>query len=128
MREVRWERMFPDELEQAFAERPLVYFAYGLCEPHGPQNTLGLDALKAHAIAVAAARAHGGIVAPPDYWHVHEVGGFARWGRRNVGEDRTWLTSLPPWQHFKNVLYQIRAGDVLGFKAMILLTGHYGPN
>ena len=36
MREVRWERMFPDELEAAFAACPVVYFAYGLCEPHGP--------------------------------------------------------------------------------------------
>ena len=59
MREVRWERMFPDELEQAFAACPVVYFAYGLCEPHGPQNAVGLDALKAHAIARAAAHAHG---------------------------------------------------------------------
>ena len=33
MREVRWERMFPDELEQAFAACPLVYFAYGLWRP-----------------------------------------------------------------------------------------------
>ena len=40
-REVRWERMFPDELEQAFAACPVVYFAYGLCEPHGPQNAVG---------------------------------------------------------------------------------------
>ena len=45
MREVRWERMFPDELEAAFTACPLVYFAYGLCEPHGPQNALGLDAI-----------------------------------------------------------------------------------
>lgn len=128
MTEVRWERMFKDQLELRFAECPVLYLAYGLCEPHGPHNALGLDGLKAHALAVAAARAHGGIVAPPDYWHIHEVGGFARWGHRNVGEERTWLTSLPPWQHFKNVLYQIRAADSLGFKAVVLLTGHYGPN
>ncbi len=50
-REVHWERMFPDELEAAFDNCPAVYFTYGLCEPHGPQNTVGLDALKAHAIA-----------------------------------------------------------------------------
>lgn len=70
-REVRWERMFPDELERAFVECPLVYFPYGLCEPHGPQCALGLDALKAHAIACRAAHEGGGIVAPPDYWHIH---------------------------------------------------------
>ena len=35
---------------------------------------------------------------------------------------------MPPWLHFKNVCYQIRAADELGFHAAILLTGHYGPN
>ena len=55
-REVRWERMFPDELEAAFAAAPVLYMPYGLCEPHGPQNALGLDALKAHAICRRAAR------------------------------------------------------------------------
>lgn len=129
MREVRWERMFPDELERAFAECPVVYFTYGLCEPHGRQNAIGLDALKAHAIACAAARAHGGIVAPADFWHIHELGGYALWGARYVGEvERKWLTCVPPWIHFKNVCYQIRTADVLEFEAAILLTGHYGPN
>ena len=129
MREVRWERMFPDELERAFAGCPVVYFAYGLCEPHGPQNAVGLDALKAHAVACAAARAHGGIVAPPDYWHIHEVSGYATWAAASVGEvERAWLTSVPPWQHFRNVCYHLRAADALGFHAAVLITGHYGPN
>jgi creatinine amidohydrolase len=129
MREVRWERMFPDELERAFHACPVVYLPYGLCEPHGPHLALGLDALKAHGLACAAAQAHGGIVAPPDYWHVHEVGHFALWAEAHVGQvERTWITALPPWQHFRNVCYQIRAVDALGFHAAILLTGHYGPN
>jgi creatinine amidohydrolase len=127
--EVRWERMFPDQLEQAFQECPLVYFTYGLCEPHGPQNAIGLDALKAHAIACRAAEVFGGIVAPLDYWHIHEIGGYATWGQAYIGNvPRTWLTSLPPWVHFKNVCYHIRAADALGFHAILLLTGHYGPN
>ena len=128
-REVRWERMFPDELESAFAECPVVYFPYGLCEPHGPHCALGLDALKVHAIACRAAREHGGIVAPPDFWHVHELSGYAVWAHRHVGQvERTWLTSMPPWQHFRNVCYHIRAADTLGFEAAIFFTGHYGPN
>ena len=128
MRETRWERMFPDELEAAFDACPVVYFAYGLCEPHGPQCTLGLDALKAHAICRRAAEKHGGIVAPPDYWHIHEIGGYAVWAAANAGEARPWLTAVPPWVHFKNVCYQIRAADALGFQAALLVTGHYGPN
>lgn len=128
MREVRWERMFPHELEEAFAACPAVWFAYGLCEPHGPQNVLGLDLLKAHGLLVRAAREHGGIVAPPDAWHVHELGGYALWAEREIGEARPWLTAVPPWVHFKNVCYHVRAAEVLGFRAAILLTGHYGPN
>jgi creatinine amidohydrolase len=121
--------MFPDELEERFAACPVVYYAYGLCEPHGPQNVLGLDALKVHAIACRAARAGGGIVAPPDYWHIHELGGYAAWGHRAVGEvARKWLTAVPPWVHFKNVCYHLRAADALGFHAAVLITGHYGPN
>ncbi|MBM3265661.1 MAG: creatininase family protein, partial [candidate division Zixibacteria bacterium] len=79
MREVRWERMFRDELDAAFRACPVVYFAYGLCEPHGPQNAVGLEALKAHAICVQASHRHGGIVAPPDFWHIHEMGPSASW-------------------------------------------------
>jgi creatinine amidohydrolase len=128
MREVRWERMFPDQLEAAIEAYPVVYFAYGLCEPHGPQNAVGLDALKAHAICCRAAQEHGGIVAPPDYWHIHEVGLYAAWAAESVGEVRPWLTAVPPWIHFKNICYHLRAADALGFQAAILVTGHYGPN
>ncbi|MDO8943175.1 MAG: creatininase family protein [Desulfobacterales bacterium] len=129
MNEVQWELMFPDQLEQAFQTCPLLYFTYGLCEPHGPHNALGLDELKAHAIAVRAAQRHGGIVAPPDFWHIHEIGGYAIWSDTEVGRPpRTWLTAMPPWQHFKNICYHIRQADALGFKAAILFTGHYGPN
>ncbi len=121
--------MFPDELEAAFKVCPVVYFPYGLCEPHGPHCAVGLDALKAHGIACSAASAHGGIVAPPDYWHIHDFATYCSWAHNTVGQvERTWLTCLPPWQHFKNVLYQIRMADTLGFHAAILLTGHYGPN
>src|SRR5579863_4751156 len=127
-REVRWERMLPDQLEAAFVACPAVYFPYGLCEPHGPHCALGLDGLKAHGLLVRTARRHGGIVAPADFWHVHELGGYAIWAEREIGEARPWLTAVPPWVHFKNVCYHVRAAEVLGFHAAILLTGHYGPN
>ena len=38
-REVRWERMFPDELEAAFEDCPVVYLPYGLCEPQQSTET-----------------------------------------------------------------------------------------
>lgn len=127
-REVRWERMFPDELNAALAQCPLVYLTYGLCEPHGPQNAVGQDALRAHGAACLAARKHGGIVAPPHYWHIHELGGYGAWGHARIGQARTWLTALPPWMFFKQVCYHIRAVDALGFHAALLFTGHAGPH
>lgn len=127
--EVRWERMFPDQLERRFGQWPVLYQPYGLCEPHGPQNAVGLDSLKAHAIACLTARRHGGIVAPPDYGHIHEIGDYAIWATGTIGEvARDWMTAVPPWHHFRTVCWHLRIADRLGFKAMILLTGHYGVN
>lgn len=117
--------MFPDELEAAFAAAPVAYLPYGLCEPHGPQNALGLDALKVHAVCVRAARESGGIVAPPSYWHIQELGISGAWSHQEIGQvERTWLTAIPPWQHYRNVLYQVRTLDSHGFHAGLLVTGH----
>ena len=98
MNEVRWERMFPDTLEAAFAACPVVYFPYSMIEPHGPQNAVGLDGLKAHAIACGATQEHGGIAAPPDDWRIHEIGGCGLWAARMIGEvdRRCRVTSRTP--------------------------------
>lgn len=127
-REVRWERMFPDELEAAFEDCPVVYLPYGLCEPHGPVNALGLDALRAHGVVCQTARSFGGIVAPPEYWHCHESGGYGTWAHERVGDARPWLTAVPPWIFLKNLCYHIRAVDALGFHVAVLFSGHSGPH
>ncbi len=126
--EVRWERMFVDELEAAFAACPVAYLPYGLCEPHGPQNALGCDGLRAHAFTRRAAELHGGIVAPPMFWNVHELGIYAAWGQAVIGQKRPWLTALPPAMFFKNILYHVRACENLGFKAIVVFSGHSGPH
>ena len=128
MREVRWERMFPDELEAAYDAFPAAYLPYGLCEPHGPLNALSNDGIRSHETCILAARRHGGIVCPPEYWHCHEVGGYAVWGHKQIGNQRTWLTAVPPWIFLKNVCYHIRAMDALRLKATIIFSGHSGPH
>ena len=99
-REVRWERMFPEQLEAAFEQRPVVYFGYGLCEPHGPHATLGLDLLKAHALLVRCARRHGGIVAPsilarPRDGRLRAVGGARDRRGAAVAHRRAAVGALP---------------------------------
>ena len=93
--EVRWERMFPDELEAALEACPMVYLPYGLCEPHGWHNAVGMDAIRAHECSCQAAQEHGGIVAPSFYWHCHEIGGYGAWGHKQVNQERPWLTAIP---------------------------------
>jgi creatinine amidohydrolase len=123
------ETRVPRSAEAAFAARPLAWYTYDLCEPHGPHYAVGLDSLKANSIACRAARKQVGIVASPDYWHIHELAGYALWSERSVGQpERSWLTCLPPWQHFKNLCYHIWQADTLSFHSAILITGHYGPN
>lgn len=126
-REVRWERMFPDELEAAIEEYPIVYLPYGLCEPHGPQNALGMDALRAHSASCVAAHEHGGIVAPASYWHVHEHGMSAIWAYPIIGDVRPWLTAMPVWMFIKNMYYHLRTADSLGFHGAVIFSGHAGP-
>ena len=123
---VRWEEMFPDELDAALDHYPLVYLTFGLCEPHGLHNAVGLDAIKAHELACHAAEAHGGIVAPAFYWHVHELGYHAPWSARRIGNRNPWLTAAPPWVVFKMLFYQLRAVAARGFRAAIVITGHDG--
>lgn len=127
-REVRWERMFPDELNAELERYPLVYMPYGLCEPHGPQSALGMDLLRPHGAAVVAAMEHGGIVAPPHFWHIHELGVCGAWAEVTVGQALPWVTAIPPWMFFKNMLYHIRTMDLLGFHAAIVFSGHAGPH
>ena len=127
-REVRWELMFRDELEAALAAFPVVYMPYGLCEPHGPQNVVGCDALRPEGHMREAAEQYGGIVMPTTYWHNHEAGTSANWGDRTIGNHRTWLTSVPPWMFFKNMSYHIRAVDAHGFHGAIIFSGHAGPH
>ena len=40
---ILWHEMLPDELLEAIRTRRVCYMAYGLAEPHGPYNALGLD-------------------------------------------------------------------------------------
>lgn len=122
---VRWEEMFRDELDAAITARPVCFFAYGLSEPHGVQNALGLDGLKAQALVEQAALAAGGVVAPMTWWHVHETPHGRQWlAQQNAPVPR--LTNVPPEVFLHQLVYQLRAAELAGFRAAIMVTGHYG--
>lgn len=122
---VAWQEMFPDQFERAVAARPVCYLSYGLSEPHGVQNAMGLDGLKAYALVQRAARAHGGVVAPPTWWHVHETPRGVAWlAEQNA--PKAFMTNMPAEIFLHQLVYQLRAAEGAGFHAAICVTGHYG--
>lgn len=130
-KKVRWEEMFPDELYQKIQDEPVCYLAYGLAEPHGPYNALGLDWLKAHTLVEHTAQRHGGVVAPPFAWHIQECPEFHDDGKGHgwlpsVGVRQPLCSSIPSDLFYRMVFHQIRDIDARGFHAAILVTGHYG--
>ncbi|MGA6981845.1 MAG: creatininase family protein, partial [Candidatus Sulfotelmatobacter sp.] len=64
MAPVQLEKMLPRDIREAIATRPVVYLPLGTIEWHGEHLPVGLDALTAHGVCLAAARADGGIVYP----------------------------------------------------------------
>jgi creatinine amidohydrolase len=118
-REVRLEFLRPRELQEAQTECPTIFQPLGTIEWHGVHNVVGVDSVKAHALCVRAAQAGGGLVAPALYGGVGGVNQphtFVMDPENNVFSKllRPWLEQL------------CREMARNGFRAIIILTGHYG--
>jgi len=124
-RKIKWEEMFPDEMDRAIEERPLLYLPYGMCEPHGFHNALGLDGLKCYELCVRAAQEGGGVVAPTTYWHIGEQGVGVSWlAAQNAPQP--YISSVGYEVFLQGFIYHLRAAAACGFEAVIAMTGHYG--
>ena len=120
--EVCWERLLPAEFRATFEGLPVVFLPLGTVEWHGEHNALGLDSLKAHALCVRAAhKAGGGVVHPPLYGG---MGGMDDPATVIVEPEHAWENYLlRPW--LEKLCYEFHR---LGFRAILMLTGHYGHN
>ena len=126
-RKVRWEEMFPDEIEAAVAAFAVAWLPFGCLERHGPHMALGNDALKAHGVCVLTAERYGGVVCPVSFMH---MGGdeceLSRNWRAGMGNPKLWGPFLPPELFYPMYLALLRQMELLGFKAVVAITGHYG--
>jgi creatinine amidohydrolase len=119
--ECRWERLLPEEYRAAFARLPVVYLPLGTVEWHGEHLALGLDSLKSHGLCVRAAGRTGGIVHPPLYGG---MGGLDKDATVIMEGEYSWDNHLlKPW--LEKLCSEFHR---LGFKAIVLFTGHYGHN
>jgi creatinine amidohydrolase len=123
---VRWAELKLEEFEARLAGRPLVYLPMGMCEPHGHAAAFGLDLLKADFICDAAAGRFGGIVAPSQGYHIHEVGYHAPWIDEVIGPVNPRMAALPPDVIMRSLLFQLRAFVNAGFRSVAVITGHNG--
>ncbi|MBN1818761.1 MAG: creatininase family protein [Sedimentisphaerales bacterium] len=117
--EVRLEFLRPGQIEAARKECPTIFQPLGTIEWHGLHNVVGVDAVKAHALCIRAAQEGGGVVSPTLYGG---VGGLSEPHTFIMDpEDSVFSNLLRPWLE---QLCREMARD--GFKAIIILTGHYG--
>jgi creatinine amidohydrolase len=132
MKKVQAEEMFPWEFAQALAKAPIGYIPLGTLEWHGEHNAVGLDAIKAHAICVQAARQSGGIVVPPLYWAADSredlengtylTGGVEHGERYHVPGNMFWLRSQTYYHLLLDIYEAMRRR---GIRAIIVLAGHW---
>lgn len=118
-REVRLEYLLPRQIVQAREICPTIFQPLGTIEWHGVHSVVGVDSLKAHALCIRAAQKAGGVVCPTLYGGV----GGVKQPHTFVMDPESDVFSrlLRPWLE---QLCREMARD--GFRAVIILTGHYG--
>lgn len=149
---VYYHELRPRDLRRRRERCPVAYLGMGILEWHGLHNPLGLDGVKADALAAHLARVLGGVVMPPLYWgdhrrevceivfdpeispwlpegtgdHTAEIAGAMGIARQAMERDASRSERAGGWRLWKelvvHVLFQIEA---LGFERAVLIPGHY---
>jgi len=114
---MRYEEMKPREIEDVLRDAPIAYLVWGSHEWHGVQNPVGLDTLKAHAMALELCRVTGGVVLPPVYCGYQTMKPWM--GFRHTLEFSRELVSRFVYEHLENLYEE-------GFRVIVVLMGHYG--
>ena len=114
---MKYEEMRPGEINKVLRECPLAYLVWGSHEWHGVHNPIGLDTLKAYHMALEACTVTGGVVLPPVYCGYQTMKPWARF--HHTFEFSKELVRQFVYEHLENLYDE-------GFKAVVVLMGHYG--
>jgi creatinine amidohydrolase len=109
----RLEELAPTGLEARLAEKPALVLALGTIEWHSHHLPLGLDLLKASAIAERAAERAGAVLAPPAWWAAG-------------GVPQPYTLRLPAAVTEPPLTAALRGFAEMGFRAIVVVNGHYG--
>jgi creatinine amidohydrolase len=140
VRTVRYNHLLPHEIVEAREACPIAYIGIGGLEWHGEHLTVGLDTVKADALAVRCAERAGGLAFPPLYYgenresHLMEAN-HDREGRiaekmglpaENFRPGYMWRSPYEADRAYIELLYHImRQMESLGFKVVVMIAGHY---
>lgn len=151
VKEVRYHYLRPRQAVARRRKRPLAWLPLGVLEWHGPQNPLGLDAMKAKAVCCEAARRIGGLVMPALYWGDHRralaevvfdpavspwypqdkpdqtlaIARLMQWPKERLVREADRMDRAGGWRLYTellvNILFQIES---LGFRRIAAYAGH----
>lgn len=111
------EHLSPNEIAERLSRASIAYLPLGSLEFHGPHLPIGLDALTARGICLAASERTGGVVLPAVY--------FA------VGGEHTrypWTLMSRESEPIETLLAETLARlNDLGVRRVVLLSGHFAP-
>jgi len=137
---VRYEEMLPYEIVPARRAKPVAYLPLGGLEWHGEHMAVGNDALKAQKLCELAARRGGGLALPvlwygePRVSHLMETNAHdadkickAMTLKRSHFAKNPFGTTAEEQIAFYEALVRHTLIQIytLGFKAIVILTGHY---
>jgi creatinine amidohydrolase len=109
------ELLSPQQIEARLARSSVAFIPLGSLEFHGPHLPVGLDALTAHEICLAAAERGGGIVLPP--W-------YAAVGGEHTQYPFTFMSQTPG--SIETLLAEtLLRLEQLGVQRVVLLSGHF---
>ena len=109
----RLEELRPRELEARLAEQPALVMALGTIEWHSHHLPLGLDLLKAQAIAERVADRAGAVLAPPAWWAAG-------------GVPQPYTLRLPAEVTEPPLAAVLEGFAAMGFEDILVVNGHYG--
>ncbi len=134
-REVRYERLRPQQLIAEQQRAPVVYLPIGPMEWHGLHLPLGVDMLHAYTVALETAKAVGGVVLPPLPFGTESIlepnrvkdRGFPE-NERILGMDFPGLSfpSLYVEEHAMGVIVHemVRALKRQHYRVIVIVNGH----
>ena len=151
---VEYINMRPRYMVERRDAMPVAYIGTGVLEWHGLHNPLGLDGIKTHLIACMLAKELGGIVMPPQFWgdyrlrfadveftpdfnqsfsqpenvfdhtiHISELMGV---DQKTYLKDTEHGKKYGEWDLWEKLMVRTMfQTETIGFKAIILLPGHF---